>query len=133
MRLIADTIVLVRVLVQDDTNQAEMAQSALSEAELIVIPLPVLCELCWVLNGSYGVDRSKIAAAIRTLAASSNVVTNIAAVEAGLDLLDPGGDFADGVIAQSGFALGGETFVTFDAKAAKLLEAQGRPTNLLQP
>jgi predicted nucleic-acid-binding protein len=133
VRLIADTNVLVRVLVQDDPVQAALAQAALADAEVIVIPLPVLCETCWVLKGSYGVDRAEIALSVRTLVASSKVVTDHGAVWSGVQLLEAGGDFADGVIAHTGAALGGETFLTFDAKAGKLLEAQGYTVNLLAP
>jgi len=48
-----------------------------------------------------------------------------AAVEAGLAMADAGGDFADGVIAFEGRALGGETFVSFDKKAVRLLRDIG--------
>ncbi|WP_347405175.1 hypothetical protein [Mesorhizobium sp. WSM4884] len=41
---------------------------------------------------------------------------------------DAGGDFADGVIAFDGQWLGGETFVSFDRKAVKLVEGRGTPT-----
>lgn len=131
MKLIADTNVLVRVLVQDDPAQAQIAQSALAAAELIAIPLPVLCELCWVLKSSSNVDRTEISVAVRTLIASSKVVADHAAIQSGLDMLEAGGDFADGVIAYGGPLLGGDTLLTFDAKAAKLLEAQGHPVSLL--
>jgi len=52
-------------------------------------------------------------------------------VEAGLALLDAGGDFADGVIAYEGSWLGAEVFVSFDKKAVKLMEAQGETVRLL--
>jgi predicted nucleic-acid-binding protein len=61
-----------------------------------------------------------------------NVVLNRPAVEAGLSLLEAGGDFADGAIAYEGAWLRGETFVSFDKKAAKLLTAQGQAAQLLQ-
>ena len=48
------------------------------------------------------------------------------------DLLDAGGDFAEGVIGFVGQWLGGETFVSFDRKAVKLVEGQGTPTLLLE-
>ncbi len=41
-------------------------------------------------------------------------------------MLDAGGDFADGVIAQEGAWLGGSTFLSFDQTAVALLTAQGR-------
>jgi predicted nucleic-acid-binding protein len=61
-----------------------------------------------------------------------NVMVNRPAVEAGLAVLDAGGDFADGVIAFDGRFHGGETFVSFDRKAVKLLQGQGTPALLLK-
>ncbi len=69
--------------------------------------------------------------AIRTVLAAGNVETNRPAVDAGLAMLDAGGDFADGVIAYEGRWLGGETFVSFDAKAVEMLKAQGVAARLL--
>ena len=48
---------------------------------------------------------------------SANVVMNRPAIEAGLSVLDAGGDFADGIIAYEGEWLGAEEFVSFDSKA----------------
>ena len=42
-----------------------------------------------------------------------------------------GGDFADGVIAYEGNWLGADTFVSFDKKAVRLMEAQGVSARLL--
>ena len=56
---------------------------------------------------------------------------NRPATEAGLSLLEAGGDFADGVIAYEGAWLGAETFVSFDKKAVCLLNRQGRRATLL--
>jgi predicted nucleic-acid-binding protein len=58
-------------------------------------------------------------------------VTHLPAVEAGLAVLDQGGDFADGAIAFEGHWLGGEEFVSFDKQAVKLLKAQGKRARLL--
>jgi len=74
---------------------------------------------------------AKIAETIRSLVNGENVVVNRPAVEAGLALLDAGGDFADGVIAYEGNWLGAEVFVSFDKKAVKLLAAQGESARLL--
>jgi len=59
------------------------------------------------------------------------VVNNRPAIEAGLSVLDAGGDFADGVIAYEGNWLGAEEFVSFDAKAISVLQSQGRRARLL--
>lgn len=53
------------------------------------------------------------------------------AVEAGLAVLEAGGDFADGVIAHEGNWLGADAFVTFDKKAVALLKAQNILARLL--
>lgn len=63
--------------------------------------------------------------------AAKNVEANRPAVEAGLSLLESGGDFADGVIAYEGRWLGGETFVSFDRAAVSLITAQGESARLL--
>ena len=63
--------------------------------------------------------------------AAENVETNRPAIEAGLAVLDAGGDFADGAIAYEGRWLGGETFVSFDKKAVEMLRAQGEVARLL--
>lgn len=125
MKIIADTNVLVRVIVGDDAKQSQAALKALEQADLVAVSLHALCELAWVLQRSYDVSRTNIAAAIRQLANTRNVVLNQPAVEAGLAILDAGGDFADGVIAYEGHWLGGETFVSFDHKAVALLTKHG--------
>jgi predicted nucleic-acid-binding protein len=131
VKIIADTNVLLRVIVADDASQSEAALAALEQADLVAVSLHALCELVWVLLRSYDVSRADIAVAIRQLVNTQNIVLNRPAVEVGLSVLDAGGDFADGVIAFEGQWLGGETFVSFDQKAVALLTAQGRPTLLL--
>jgi predicted nucleic-acid-binding protein len=132
MRLVAvDTNVLVRAVVQDDPVQAGIAAKVLTEAELIAVALPCLCEFVWVLRRVYGFQPADAATAIRALLATANVEVNRPAAEAGLAVLEAGGDFADGVIAHEGAWLGGETFVSFDRKAVSLLKARGQAARLL--
>lgn len=131
MRVAVDTNVLVRAAVQDDPVQAGVAAQVLSEADLIAVALPCLCEFVWVLLRVYSLQPTDVAAAIRALLATANVEVNRPAVEFGLSVLESGGDFADGVIAYEGSWLGGETFVSFDKKAITLLAAQGHPARLL--
>jgi predicted nucleic-acid-binding protein len=125
VKITADTNVLVRAIVGDDARQSKAAQTALADAEMVALPLPVLCELVWVLAQGYKIASHDIAEAIRRLANGANVAVNRPAVEAGLAVLDTGGDFADGVIAHEGQWLGAETFLSFDKKAVKLMQAQG--------
>lgn len=131
MRIAVDTNVLVRAVVGDDPAQAKIAAKALLDAELIAIATPCLCEFVWVLLRVYGFQQADADSAIRALLAAANVAMNRPAVEAGLRMLDAGGDFADGVIAYEGQWLGGETFVSFDKKAVALLTAQGQSARLL--
>ena len=131
MRITADTNVLIRAVVQDDPKQARVAAKALSQATLIAIPLPCLCEFVWVLRKVYRLGNADIGAAIRALADAEKTVMNRLAVEAGLAALEAGGDFADGAIAYEGLWLGGETFISFDKAAVSMLSAQGRPARRL--
>lgn len=131
MKITADTNVLVRAIADDDARQSKIAQGALAGADVVAIAAPALCELVWVLSQGYGIAAKDIAAAIRGLLNSANVAVNRPAAEAGLALLEAGGDFADGVIAYEGTWLGAETFVSFDKKAVKLLHSLGEGARLL--
>jgi len=131
MKLSVDTNVLVRAAMGDDPAQASIAVQVLSDAELIAVALPSLCEFVWVLLRVYGLQAGEVATAIRALIAAANVEVNRPAVEAGLLVLEAGGDFADGVIAYEGNWLGGETFVSFDKKAVAILSSQGQSARLL--
>ena len=130
MSITADTNLLVRALTGDDPAQSRRAQVELAGASLVALPLPVLCELVWVLARGYRLPAPDIAAAIRVLADAANVVANRPAIAAGLAMLEAGGDFADGVIAHDGAWLGAETFVSFDRAAIALLRAQGHAARL---
>lgn len=131
MKIAVDTNILVRVVLRDDPSQAKAALSILKEATLIAVSLPCLCELVWILRQGARRPKAEIALAIRTVVAAENVVVDLPAVEAGLAMLEAGGDFADGIMAHQGRWLGGETFVSFDRKAVAKLTAQGIPSRLL--
>lgn len=132
MKIIADTNVLVRAVMRDDELQARAADKVLREAAIIAVALPSLCEFVWVLRRVYGLVAADVAAAIRALLDTGNLAINRPATEAGLAMLDAGGDFADGVIAHEGQWLGGETFVSFDKQAVTLLLEQGESATLLR-
>jgi predicted nucleic-acid-binding protein len=132
VNITAGTTILVRALVADDPAQAAEASRVMRDASSIAVPLPVLCELVWVLKRVYGVAVADIGAAIRSLLAAGNVRLDRPAVEAGLALLEAGGDFADGVIAHQGQWLGGDVFVSFDRQAVALLQQQGVAAELIR-
>jgi predicted nucleic-acid-binding protein len=131
MKITVDTNVLIRAAVRDDDIQAKAADRILKTAEVIAVTLPCLCEFVWVLRRLYEFDQAEIAAAIRALADTANVTLNRPAVEAGLAVLQAGGDFADGLIAYEGRWLGAEIFVSFDRKAVTVLAKQKYETRLL--
>jgi predicted nucleic-acid-binding protein len=125
MKITPDTNVLIRVLVGDNAEQSKAAEALLKKAGVVAISISALCELVWVLSRGYKTSAVNIAASIRHLINASNAVVDRPAAEAGLALLDAGGDFADGVIAHEGNWLGADTFVSFDKKAVKLIAASG--------
>ena len=131
MKIADDTNVLLRAITEDDERQSKVAQAQLAKADMVALAIPVLCELVWVLSRGYGKSAAEIAATVRRLIDSANVVVNRPAAEAGLAVLEAGGDFADGVIVYEGSWLGADTFVSFDRKAVKLIAAQGKSTRLL--
>jgi predicted nucleic-acid-binding protein len=133
VKVTVDTNVLVRAATLDDAGQAARATEVLREAEAVVAVSACLCEFAWVLMRGYRWSGPSTAAFIRRLIDAANVKSDRPAVEAGLDFLDRGGDFADGVIAFEGRRLGGAVFTTFDRVAARLAEASGGEVRLLDP
>jgi predicted nucleic-acid-binding protein len=131
MKITADTNILLRAAVRDDPRQARSAANALRSADIVAVPLGALCEFVWVMRRTYKKPASEVADSIRSLVRSANVATNRPAVEAGLAILEAGGDFADGAIAHEGNWLGAEEFVSFDKDAVKLLKSKGVRARLL--
>lgn len=131
MKIAADTNVLLRDALQDDPHQSPIASRTLQSAELVIVPTPALCEFVWVMQRIYKRSAAEIALSIRFLMSGNNVEMDRLAIEAGLEVLDKGGDFADGAIAYEGAWRGAEEFVSFDKRAVKLLKAQGRRARLL--
>lgn len=125
MRIAVDTNVLIRLLLADDRAQYDIALRTLEKADAVVLPLVALCEVAWVLARTYRLPRADIASMLRKLTRIKAVEYDFDEVEAGLALLDAGGDFADGVIARQARRDGAEVFVSFDRKAVKRLVALG--------
>jgi len=131
MKVAVDTNVLVRAAVRDDQEQTKTAMRIMAQAEMVAIAVSCLCEFTWVLRSVYGYRAPSIARAIRLLLAAKNVETDRQVAEAGLAMLDAGGDFADGVIAYQGRWLGAETFVSFDKRAVEMLSSAGVSARVL--
>jgi len=131
VKISVDTNVLVRAVLQDDAKQGRAAGKLLKEASLIAVSLPCLCELVWILRRGAKLSKEDVTVTLRDLLAADKVVMNRPAIEAGLAILEAGGDFADGVMAYEGNWLGGETFVSFDKQAVELVKQQGQAAKLL--
>jgi predicted nucleic-acid-binding protein len=131
LRITVDTNVLVRAAVGDDPQQGELAADVLRDAELVAVTLPSLCEFVWVLARGYKREAREIIEAIRRLVESATVRVDRPAIDAGLAVLEAGGDFADGVIAFEGRRLGGMVFTSFDRAATELIAATGGETHLV--
>jgi len=131
VKITVDTNILVRALVRDDEKQARAAARLLKDAEIIAVSLTCLCEFVWVLRRVYDFRQQDISAALDALLDAGNVAVDRPAADAGLAVLNAGGDFADGLIAYEGSWLGGDTFVSFDKKAVSLVAKQGLQARLL--
>lgn len=131
MKITADTNVLIRAAVMDDPIQSALAVAALLGAEAVAVTLPSLCEFVWVLIRGYQKSPNEVAEAMRKLIDSASVLVDRPAVEAGLAILERGGDFADGVIAFEGRRAGGDVFTSFDREAVNFVVATGGEASLL--
>jgi predicted nucleic-acid-binding protein len=131
MKIVADTNVLIRAVLDDDAPQSRAARGALRSADLVVISRHVFCEMVWVLRQGYKMPKAEIMKSILGFLEAANVITDTAAVQAGLEAMEAGADFADGVIAYDGRWLGGEIFASFDKKAVAAVEKQGLKAKLL--
>jgi predicted nucleic-acid-binding protein len=122
-----DTNVIIRIIEEDNLQQAAAAMNLMAGSTKFFIPVVVFCETAWVLRSVYKRSSRFISAAIRGLLGNAKVVTEEDAVLAGLRMLDDGGDFADGVVQYTGNQLAGgpSTFASFDQDAVSRLAARG--------
>ena len=120
-----DTNVLVRYLLGDDPEQAELAR-AFIEDDLtpgtpgLVHPV-ALCELVWVLRQVYKVPKSEIVAALRlVLSVRTLRVLGEPDVREAVDLFESHpADFADCLLAVQ-YGAAGTGMATFDRDASRL-------------
>jgi len=120
-----DTNVLVRFLVQDDPDQARLADEIidqLTEEAPAFVGREVLVELVWVLERAYRLGRAEIAGALDgLLAATELVIEGADDIGPALELYrNDGFGFADLMIAAAARRAGASEVVTFDRKAARL-------------
>jgi len=113
-----DTNVLVRLLVDDHTEQAVLAVKLAECFQLVVLPTVIL-ETEWVLRSRFHVERPKIIELLRYVTALERfLVIDKPRVIRAIDCFEKGMDFADAM--HLCFVDEGETFVTFDRDLARL-------------
>lgn len=125
-----DTNLLVRILTNDDPNQARRAVKIL-ESDDIFIPKTVLLETEWVLRHAYEIKRSKIIIGFQKLIGLPNVrVEDPDSIYQAISWYENKLDFADALhLASSGRCA---SFATFDSaliKKAQLLS----PMEMVNP
>ncbi len=115
-----DTNVLVRFLVEDDPVQSRQAKAMMARAVRddgqYFVSEVVVCEVVWVLAGSYRVGRKEIAAILRQLLRARHLTFSEGArLWQALGAYDSGrGDFADYLIREAARESCCEAVVTFD-------------------
>ena len=114
-----DTNILVRLLVNDDPMQAEIARDLIKHPDGIFIGKTVLLELEWVLRQVYQVDKKTLMAGLtRLLGLPNATIEGVAQVAQAMKDFSKGMDFADALHLAS--THGEMLTYTFDKKFAKL-------------
>jgi predicted nucleic-acid-binding protein len=121
-----DTNVLVRLTVGDDPGQLALAERLLRLAaesrEPCFVSDPVLCELEWVLESSYGAGRADVLAVMEDLAAREifEFEDREALRRAIAAYQGSRADFSDCLIGARAAARGARTTYTFDRDLGRL-------------
>lgn len=131
MKITPDTNVLLRAILNDDVAQSARARSLLAESEEVVLTFVALAELDWVLRKQAKWPRAVVVEVLRGMLSKPNVRCARWTVEEGLAALEAGADFADGIIAYDGAWQRGETFATFDQRAAAVMRDRGTDVLLI--
>ena len=91
-----DTNVLVRLLVNDDPVQAELAADLIDASSACFVPITVVLELEWMLRGAYKLPREAVIAAFEGLLAIRHLhLEQENLVRQALEVHRQGMDFAD--------------------------------------
>lgn len=128
-----DTNVVVRVLTNDDPEQAA-AVAALLEGETVYLPLSVVLETEWVLRIVYGLDRGVVVSALQRFLGIPTVTAESAGrLGQALAWYEEGFDFADALHLASASEAGADRLATFDGRFRLLAEESGTAVTLIRP
>ena len=131
MKVVVDTNILARLFLvpenASDEEQRAIAEKVFQQFSNIIIPTHVFCELSWILKNRNKFTKAEVYAGFQHLLNTSKIICREDEVNAGMLMLEKGGDFADGVNEFSGrmMAHGDSVFATFDKDAVKLLTERG--------
>ena len=124
-----DTNVLLRYLVRDDEQQAQIARKLLESLSVSrpgYVCREVTLELVWVLKKAYGFSKQQIATALEDLACAKHLVfENVSDVLHTVHVFRKcGTDFSDLMIVAAAKRAGALPLYTFDRRAARLKGAR---------
>lgn len=129
---ILDTNVILRFLLADDDSQSPTAKAyILNENNHFVISTVVFCEVVWVMKKHSKLTNEQIILYLKSLAANHRMNYDKVAFDNGIAFLGHGGDFADGVIAQSNESFSSAKLLTFDKKSASISQKLALNVQLL--
>ena len=119
---IADANVILRYLLQDDTEQFEIAKRAVEDG--CEATVEVLAEVVYVLQGRYGVPRGKIAESLGDLLESIHVERQDEMEQALAIYAETSLDLIDCILAAM-HEISGRDVITFDKKLNRALQKDG--------
>jgi predicted nucleic-acid-binding protein len=119
-----DTNALVRMLVEDDADQAKIVRDIVTLVEgrsgRILMLSEVLLETVWVLESVYRCEREEIHRFLETLLRTPTFThDDHAAIVTAVSQYKRGGDFADLVIVSRARCLQAKKMISFDKKLQK--------------
>lgn len=120
-----DTNILIRFLMRDDAQQANLAYGLLKQTEqrgeLLFVPIAVVLEMIWVLESAYGISREEIIASINDLLSMPIFMfeTQTAVQKFVVSARKNNFDLSDLLLAHSAAHANCNKVYTFDKKALK--------------
>ncbi|GHT96831.1 DNA-binding protein [Betaproteobacteria bacterium] len=137
MKVVIDTNIIIRMLInpqnEADREQRYIAENLLQRFDEVIIPTHVFCEVTWILD-RHKYKPNQVCHVFKAFLESDKFVCKEEEIEAGMLMLEQGGDFADGVNEYTGRVMtrGLSVFASFDKKAVKLLSERGIPAMIPQ-
>lgn len=121
--IVVDTNLVVRIIVNDDSQQVARAQRLLA-SNVVLLLTTVVLEVEWVLRSVYGLTRARTLSSIEDFCGLENVeLAEPDQMTAALKLYGKGMDFADALHLCG--CPQGMAFATFDSRLIAMARAEG--------